>query len=93
MYIEENAEKDYSKTKIYMPFLQKCLMGFFFNIILFICLFLAAWIFVAVRVFLQLWWAAAALCLRYSASGCGGLACFRAGALGRMASGFALTGL
>lgn len=26
MYIEENAEKDYSKTKIYMPFLQKCLM-------------------------------------------------------------------
>ena len=28
-YIEdENAEKDYSKTKIYMPFLQKCLMIF-----------------------------------------------------------------
>lgn len=26
MYIEENAEKDYSKTKIYMPFLHKCLM-------------------------------------------------------------------
>lgn len=51
------------KAEISMLFLQKCLMGFFFNIILFICLFLAAWIFVAVKVFLQLWWAAAALWL------------------------------